>query len=182
MGEINYNKALALPNELWKPIRGYEGLYEISTMGRVRSLRNGKILRPWKNTNGYLYVDLFKDGKRKHFKVHRLVAEAFLKPVPGKDFVNHLDEVKTSNHYSNLKFCTVKENLNWGTRNERVAKAKINGKLSKPVQGINPSTGKVVVEFPSIAEAGRNGYAQGNVSNCCLGKYKTAYGFIWRYK
>lgn len=177
-----FNKAFALPNEVWKPIKGYKGLYEVSTMGRVKSTQywNGtyeRILSPAKSKGGYLYVQLYKDGKGKKYYVHRLVAEAFLKPVSGKDFINHLDEVKVSNHYSNLEFCTVKENANWGTRNERMVE-----KRSKPVQGINPDTGKVVIEFPSTREAERNGYAHGTVAACCLGKRKTAYGYIWQYK
>ena len=185
MGEINYSKAFALPNEVWADVRGYEGLYKVSTMGRVKNLITGKIRKPWKNTDSYLVVDLWKNGKRKMHLVHRLVAQAFLNPVAGKDCVNHLNEVKTSNHYSNLSWTTHKENLNWGTRNERARKALTNRKdQSKPVQGIDPDTGKVVVEFPSANEAGRNGYNQGNVSACCRGKYgfKTHHGYIWRYK
>ena len=177
-----YNKAFALPNEVWSPVKGYEGLYEVSSMGKVKSTQywNGtyeRILKPGKNTDGYLRVTLCKDGKQKTHYVHRLVAEAFLKPVSGKDFINHLDEVKVSNHYSNLEFCTHKENNNWGTRIARATKT-----LSKPVQGVDPNTGKVVVEFPSANEAGRNGFCSGNVVSCCLGKRKTHHGYIWRYK
>ena len=163
--------------EIWRDIIGYENLYQVSNWGRVRSLKSGKILRPAKNSKGYLRVGLYKDGKRKNYKVHRLVAEAFLKPVAGKDFVNHLNEIKTDNHYLNLEYCTAKENNNYGTRNERVAET-----LSKPVVGIDPKTGKVVVEFPSAREAGRNGYNNRNISECCLGKRKHHRGFIWRYK
>ena len=178
-----YNKNFALPNEVWSPVKGYEGLYAVSSMGRVKNLITGKILKPVKSKGGYLVVNLWKNGKCKKYLVHRLVAQAFLKPVAGKDFVNHLSEVKTSNHYSNLEWCTPKENLNYGTRNERAGKTLTNRKdQSKPVQGIDPKTGKVVVEFPSTKEAGRNGFDQGHVSNCCLGKYKQAYGYIWRYK
>ena len=172
-----FNKAFALPNEVWDPVKGYEGLYAASSMGKVKNLITGKILKQRKDSHGYLRVDLYKDGKGKTHYVHRLVAEAFLNPVAGKDFVNHLDEVKTSNHYSNLEYCTHKENVNWGTRNERMAKVK-----SKPVQGINPKTGKVVVEFPSTMEAGRNGFDQGNVAACCRGERKSHKSLIWRYK
>lgn len=183
MGKNN-SKAFALPNEVWSDVRGYEELYKVSSMGRVKSLKWGKerILRPEKNKWGYLQVTLCKDGKCKKFYVHRLVAEAFLNPVAGKDFVNHLDEVKDSNHYSNLEYCTPKENLNWGTRTERSTKARTNGKTSKPVQAINPDTGEVAMEFPSTKEAGRNGYNHSNVGACCRGKVKTHRGYIWRYK
>lgn len=174
---INYNKAFALPNEVWNPVVGYEGLYKVSSMGRVRSLITGKILRSKKDKDGYLQVGLWKDGKRKMYYVHRLVAQAFLNPVVGKDCVNHLDEVKDSNHYSNLEYCTHKENCNYGTRNERMV-----GALSKPVVGINPNTGKVVVEFPSTMEAGRNGYDHGTVAACCRGEKKHHHGLIWQYK
>jgi hypothetical protein len=163
--------------EIWRDIIGYEGLYQVSTMGRVKNLKTGKILKPVKNKQGYMYVCLSKNGQRKTFKVHRLVAQAFLKPVPGKDFVNHLDEDKTNNHYSNLEYCTFTENLIYNDGQKRRAEKK-----RKPVQGINPFTGEVVAEFASTAEAGRNGYARGSVSNCCRGKLKTAYGLIWRYK
>lgn len=172
-----YNKAFALPNEVWEDVKGYEGLYKVSSMGKGKNLITGKILKPVKDKDGYLTLGLCKNGKRKRHFVHRLVAEAFLKPVPGKDCVNHLDEVKTSNHYSNLEFCTPKENTNYGTRNERISKTK-----SKPVQGINPKTGKVVVEFPSTMEAGRNGYDYSSVAHCCRGEYKTYKGLIWQYK
>ena len=163
--------------EIWRDIIGYEGLYKVSTMGRVKNLRSGKILKPWKTKNGYLQVGLWKNGKQKHFLVHRLVAQAFLNPVAGKDFINHLNEVKTDNHYSNLEWCTQKENCNWGSRNERAAKAK-----SKAVVGINPGTGKVVVEFPSTMEAGRNGFDYSAVARCCRGEKKTYKGYIWRYR
>jgi hypothetical protein len=165
--------------EIWRDIIGYEGLYQVSTMGRVKNLKTGKILKPVKNKQGYMYVCLSKNGQRKTFKVHRLVAQAFLKPVPGKDFVNHLDEDKTNNHYSNLEYCTAKENLIYNDGQKRRAEKK-----RKPVQAINPDTGEVVVEYPSVNEAGRNGYSSGNVSLFCRGKYeyKTYRGLIWRYK
>lgn len=181
-----YNKALALPNEVWEDVKGYEGLYKVSSMGRVKSLERidcrghlvkERILKLKKGRIGYFYVTLCKDGKQKNYFIHRLVAEAFLKPIPKKNFVNHLDEVKTSNHYSNLEYCTHKENCNYGTRNKRVAKAK-----SKPIQGVDPKSGKIVVEFPSTKEAGKNGYVQGNVSACCRGELKSHHGLIWRYK
>ena len=168
-----------LPNEIWEDVRGYEGLYKVSSMGKVKSLKWGKerILRPEKNNKGYLRVTLCKDGKNKRFYVHRLVAEAFIPNPNNLPCINHKDENPLNCNVENLEWCTQKENVNYGTRNERDAKTK-----SKPVVGIDSNTGEVVVEFPSAMEAGRNGYNQGNISECCLGKKKTAYGLIWQYK
>ena len=171
-------------SEVWKDIEGYEGLYQVSNWGRVKSLKFGKerILKPEKNRNGYLVVNLYKNGKRKHFKIHRLVAEAFVSNPDNLPCVNHADEDKTNNFYGNLEFCSYQYNNNFGTRNERASKTKTNGKHSKPVQGLNPKTGKVVVEFPSVMEAERNGYYQGAVSACCRGERKTHHGLFWQYK
>ena len=127
--------------ETWKNIKGYEGLYQVSNMGRVKSLerkiphwRGGervqkeRILKQVVTHNGYLRVGLRVDGKQKMLRVHRLVCEAFHENHDNKPQVNHLNEDKTDNRACNLEWCTRIENCNHGTRNERVAKA-----LSKPI-------------------------------------------------
>ena len=179
-------------DEQWRPLDGYEGLYEISNFGRVKSLnyhRTGveKIMRPHK-ANGYLRVNLYKDGKIKHFLIHRLVAEAFLPNPEGLEQVNHRDEVKTNNCVENLEFCDCKYNLNFGTRTERMAAALTNNPaLSKPVEASKYSDfSEICLRFASTAEAGRNGYDHSHVSKCCRGcfnregnnKYK---GLYWRF-
>jgi hypothetical protein len=174
-----YNKALALPNEVWNSVEGYEE-YQVSTMGNVKSFYNGKekILKPRKDKNGYLVVNLWKNGKGKTYKVHRLVAEAFLPNPDNKPQINHLSEFeKANNHYSNLSWVTPKENTNWGTRTERMAKTR-----SKPVYQYTLD-GQFIKEWPSVQEVERQlGYSKGNICQCCLGKLKTAYGYIWQYK
>ena len=117
-------------NEIWKDIVGYEGLYQISNLGNVKSLnyrRTGKerILNPGNNGCGYLFVILCNNGKRKHFKIHRLVANAFLENPDNKSDVNHKDEDKTNNNVDNLEWMTRQENNNYGTRNERSSKSVI---------------------------------------------------------
>lgn len=109
--------------ETWKAIKGYEGLYEVSNTGKVRSLKFGKVkeLSPG-NSSRYLIVDLCKEGKRQHFKVHRLVVEAFIGEIPKGLVVNHKDENPQNNNVDNLEICTQKYNLNYGTRNERAGK------------------------------------------------------------
>lgn len=165
--------------EQWKEISGYEGLYEVSDMGNVRSLKFGKekILKPWKSGMGYLKVDLCKDGQCKSITVHRLIAEAFIPNPQGLETVNHKDEDKTNNVASNLEWMSQKDNLNYGTRTKRAAEAH-----SKPVQMFDKSTGELLATFPSLREAERvTGINQSNISQCCLGKYKSAGGYIWKY-
>lgn len=171
--------------EIWKDIKGFEGLYQISNMGNVKSLsrikRNGRgyrtvperILKPVDDSHGYLKVNLYKDGKRKTHKVHRLVAQAFCENQMGYNEVNHIDEDKTNNCAKNLEYCSRSYNCNYGTRNE---------KISKPILGIDRVTG-LIVEFPSIMDAERKlGVAHGSIIKCCQGKLKSCGGFYWMYK
>ena len=165
--------------ETWKPIDCYEGLYEVSDLGRIKSLKYGKekILKPWKTNDGYLQVALCKYGHIKCTYVHRLVAESFIQNPQGLETVNHKDEDKTNNTVSNLDWMSQRDNNNYGTRNKRAAES-----LSKQVQMFDKSTGELIATFPSIMEAERvTGIDQGSISKCCLGKYKSAGGYIWRY-
>lgn len=171
--------------EIFKDIYGYEGLYQISNLGRVKSLnynktRKEKILKYRKHRYGYLMVVLFKDGKRKEILVHRLVAQSFLPNPDNLPQVNHKDENKTNNCVENLEFCDAKYNSNYGTRNERVAKSLTgvyNTKKSKPVMCIE--TGVI---YPSTNEVQRQlGFSRGNISQCCNGKKNTSYKYHWKY-
>lgn len=169
--------------EIWKPKKDYEGLYEVSNFGRVKSLGNGnsnnskeRILKPDTDRNGYLKVLLYKDGKRKKNLVHRLVAEVFIPNPDNLPCVNHKDENKTNNSVENLEWCTHEYNNNYGTRNKKVAKT-----LSKPVLQFTLD-GEFVREWPSVKECGRNGFSQGRVCQCCNNKRKSHKGYIWKYK
>lgn len=172
--------------EIWKEIKDYPN-YMVSNLGRVKNLNYNhtgreKILKPKIDKDGYLLICLYKNGKQKFFRVHRLVYEAFYVEIPKGMQVNHINEIKTDNRLENLNLMTPKENINWGTRNERSIEKLINGKTSKPVLQINKTTNEVIAEFPSINEVQRQlGYSKGNISNCCLGKSKTHKGFIWKY-
>lgn len=167
--------------EIWKEVPGYEGLYEVSDKGQVRSLnysRTGqtKVLKPSKNPRGYHYVNLCKDGRQKSSTVHRLVAQAFIPNPMVLPMVNHKNEDKTDNRVDNLEWCDHRYNINYGTRNERVAKT-----MSKPVLQFDKS-GNFVKEWPSVSEVERQtGWFNTCISACCLGKRKTAYGFVWRH-
>ena len=171
-----------LKQEEWKPIPGYEGLYEVSNYGRVRSFKwssNGKILSPGKDGSGYLFVTLCKDGKTKLRRMHRLVAEAFIPNPNNLPLVNHKDECKKNNYFGNLEWCSSAYNNSYGTRMERVVE-----KISKPVVQLDKK-GNFISEFESLREASRRtGIADGSICRCCNHKpgYKSAGGFIWIYK
>lgn len=184
--------------EIWRDVNNYEGLYQVSNQGNVRSLDRprknydintggfteilikGKYLKPRITPFGYKAVLLSKNSKRKWYFVHKLVAEAFIDNPDELPFVNHKDENKLNNNVENLEWCTHKYNDNYGTRNERISKAKINNTYNvKSVQCIE--TGVI---YPSIREASRQtNIPNTNISACCKGKYgyKTAGGFHWKY-
>ena len=165
--------------EFWYDVPGYEGLYQFSDLGRVKSLsykRSGKerIMKQQDNGNGYKFVVLSKQGSEpKYFYVHRLVATIIHNPFPDKwTEINHIDEDRSNNKVENLEWCSHEMNLNYGSRPDKHAKS-----LSKKV--LRVSTGEV---YQSTREAARiTGFSQGNISNACCGRVKTAYGSEWRY-
>lgn len=166
-------------NEIWKDIEGYEGMYQVSNLGRVKSIkfRKEKILKPGRDTYGYLHISLSKNGERKQYLIHRLVAQAFIANPDNLSMINHKDENPSNNRVENLEWCTAKYNNNYGTKIQRIA-----GKLSKPVLQFTKD-GKLVKEWKSTMDVERNlGYSKGNISSCCTGRYKSAYRFIWKYK
>ena len=165
-------------NEEWRDIKGYEGLYQVSNLGRVKSFNyRGHegcigILTPRLDGKGYEMVALYKEGKVRNTKVHRLVAQAFIPNPNNYPQVNHKDENKTNNDVKNLEWCTNEYNHNYGTRNERVGKS-----LSKKVICI--TTGEI---FNSMREACRKyNIHTGSMTECCQGKRKTAGGYKWKY-
>ena len=176
--------------EVWKDIKGYEGLYQVSNMGRVKSLgrmaasKNGskqyrkeRILNPRVTNSGYLLVSLYNGSDNvKQFYVHRLVCEAFHENPKNKPCVNHLDENKENNVASNLEWCTIAENNNHGTRKARMAKS-----LSKTVAQYTKE-GELIKVWQSTMEVQRQlGFDQGTISKATRGKLKTAYGYLWKY-
>lgn len=187
---------MALPAECWRWVPGFEGIAQVSTRGRVRSVDRwvtdsngkkrfykGRILKQARGNSGYFFVNLRRNGKQHHCQVHRLVAMAFIPNPDGKPEVNHLNEQKDMNFVENLSWVSRIENVNWGTGRERAAASRLNGSLSKAVEAIDPNTGEVVREFPSANEAERNGFTSISISRCCRGiKCKRHKGYIWRYK
>lgn len=168
--------------EIWKDIKGYEGLYQISNKGNVMSLNykntgKSKLLKQILSTNGYLYIKLPKNGTYKNINVHRLVAEAFLENPDNLPCVNHKDECKTNNNVSNLEFCTYKYNLDYSGSIDNVH---INNK--KPILQFT-KLGEFVAEFNGLIDAqNKTGIQRTNISSCCRGKLKSAGGYIWKFK
>jgi len=180
--------------EVWKPIPDYEGLYEVSNLGRVRSLfRYKKILKPSPITNGYLTVELWKGKKRKRIGIHRLVAMFFCENSNNKPFVNHLDETRTNNRADNLEWVTHVENCNYGTAIARrtahldYSKRRINNKhqievASKPIIQLDEN-GDPLRRWESITKCS----AAIGVSRSAIGKAikrggKIRQGFQFRYE
>ena len=165
--------------EIWCPVKNYESLYEVSDQGRVKSLKFGKerILKQGRMPNGYLLVCLYNNGEKKSCKVHRLVAQTFIPNPDNLPEVNHKDENKENNSVQNLEWCDRKYNQNYGTGIQRMAEKK-----SKQVLQFTKS-GEFVREWKSAMDVQRTiGYFNNSISNCCNGKLKSAYGYIWKYK
>ena len=182
--------------ENWKDIENYEGLYQVSNLGRVRSLErdvyfpNGtihrikeKILVPGLNNDGYANVNLCKNGKKKNIKVHRLVAEAFIPNPENKSQINHKNEVKTDNSVENLEWCDCRYNINFGTRIERQKQTfKDNcksGKIKRVKKVFCVELNKTF-DYAKSAEE-ELGVCEKSIGKACRGERKTAGGFHWRY-
>lgn len=177
--------------EIWKDV--INNKYELSNLGNLVHKKTKKAVKGCLHNNGYIYDGFRIEGKIITKARHRLMWETFVGEIPKGMQINHINEIKTDNRLENLNLMTCKENNNWGTRNERSAKAQTNSpKRSKSV--IQKSLdGKVIAIWPSINEIERQlGYSHTNIGKCCNGGYfdkrtnkwvkaKHRYGFIWEY-
>ena len=175
--------------EIWKDIKGYEGLYQISNLGKVKSLKRmikkrkcEEIIKIPSITNkGYYRLPLCKYGKIKYFHIHRLVAEAFIPNPEGYPIINHIDECPSNNHADNLEWCDQKHNMNCGTVRQKKSESAPN---KSAVMAIDKKTGERTY-YKSIAEAGKalTGKSVGgsSISEVASGKRKSAYGKYWFY-
>ena len=164
--------------EVWKDIRGYEGLYQVSNLGNVRRSKQestGRLLNPYVNSHGYLTVGLSKNGVVSREMVHRLVAKAFIENPFDFPCINHKDECKSNNTVSNLEWCDKSYNNTYGTHPMQISEAN-----SKPVLQI--LNGNVVRTWKSCSEAAlMGGDIISCISRCCLGERKSHKGYEWRY-
>lgn len=156
--------------------------YSVDMLGNVYNNETGKKLKPAKINSGYLVVDLYKDHKKYHRLVHRLVADTFLLNIENLTYVDHIDTDKTNNCVSNLRWCTAKENLNNPLTKRHMGNSRTNNpKISTSVKQLSLS-GELLKEFPSIKEAYRQtGIDPRSISRCCKGEYKFSGGYKWSY-
>lgn len=187
--------------EIWKPVVGYEGLYECSSMGNVRSLdryvnskngsfalKKGKTLKPYVSKQGYCIVSIVDKVK----KIHRIVAEAFIPNPENKPYIDHINTDKTDNRVENLRWVTPKENSNNPLTIKRASEVKIGNKNPAYGKTYNirkvlqyTKDGKFVKEWQSACEIEKEiGIKQSAICSCCLQKkyHKTAGGYVWKYK
>ena len=181
--------------ETWVDIEGYEGMYQVSTLGRVRSLDRvvrganaystdytirlkGRILNKGTALNGYQFVVLSKEGKHKHATVHRLVAEAFIPNTDNLPEINHKDENKANNVVSNLEWCDRSYNVNYGTSLEKRSR-----KCFKCIEQLTLD-GQHVAYYESTSELVRlskGRYESTAISNAARGRSSCSGGYKWRY-
>lgn len=155
-----------------RDIPGYEGLYAVTSCGKVWSYRKQIFLKPAIDKDGYLLVNLCKDKTKKMCRVHRLVAEAYLPNPSGLPQVNHKNEVKIHNFINNLEWCDAKYNANYGTKTQRAVK-----KTAKKIYCVELD--KI---FLGIHAAARElGLHASNITACCAGRAKTTGGYHWRF-
>lgn len=173
-----------MAHEAWRDVRGFEGLYEVSDLGRVRikehwvdvHLKSGKVYRRHrnqrlmsiaKNTNGYRQVTLTKDGVAHQIRVHRLVMETFVGPSTLE--VNHINEDKTDNRLVNLEYLTQRENTRYS--------------CARAVECYDLKTGETIKWYRAMDDAEADGHDSGAISNVCLKKkgFLTHHGLGWRF-
>lgn len=194
-------KEIFTPIIVWKNGVKYDytGTYEVSDFGTIKSLakidklghkREEKIMRPFTNSKGYNLIQLTNKNGREHFSISHIVWESFNGQIPEEMQVNHINENKTDNRLDNLNLMTAKDNNNWGTRKERAGE-----KISKARTGKRyPKGGKPVLQYDlngnfikrwECADYAEDDLhkknCQANISACCRGKIKTAYGYKWKF-
>lgn len=166
--------------EIWRDITGYEGLYQVSNLGRVKSLKNksnhkNEVLLKPETSRGYKRVSLSKDDILTHHLLHRLVAQTFIPNPDNKPQVNHIDGNKNNNKSSNLEWCTASENRKHGVS---IGLIKVKGKRVNQYD----LSGKFLKTWETVSEAAKScGTHTSHIASCCKGKFKQTGGYKWKY-
>lgn len=171
--------------EIWKDVENYNGIYQISSFGNLKTLRTNTLIKQEMN-KGYFEANLCKNGKVQHVRIHRLVAQAFIPNPLNKPHINHIDGNKSNNNINNLEWCTHKENMVHARKNglfneekmHDVIKAMVNS-TKKPVLQLKNNV--VIAEFESISDAKRKTKTN-HISEVLNGSRKLANGYFWKYK
>ena len=188
-----------MDREVWKPVKGYEGQYEVSNLGGVRSvdrivlmsngrLRHikGKSITPHKSNTGYYLCDLYKENRRKNVLLHRMVAEAFIPNENNLPCVNHIDNNRENCISDNLEWCTQSYNMKY-SYDTTDRKSKMNWKSGRENKNSKPvlmysRDGKFIKRFDCICDAERElNILNNSIVACLKNRYKSAGGYIWKY-
>lgn len=176
--------------EVWKDIKNFEGMYQISNMGNVRSLnrvtynkngtkvnRVGKIKKQTIDNLGYFHVRLSKDSQTKTFRIHQLVAQAFIDNPNNYRCINHIDEDKTNNSIENLEWCSSKYNLEYSGNTKKACNSNKKQVLQYDLKG------NLIKEWESLKSIELElKYSHSAVGQCCRGNTKSSHGYVWKYK
>lgn len=168
--------------EIWKDIKGYEGNYQVSNLGNVKSVHyrgsnESKNLVPKCNNSGRLWVELRSGGRAKQFLIHRLVASAFIENPDNLPQINHIDENPKNNVVSNLEWCTGLDNIRSFTKNHPFKKRKLDHAIKQCKKD-----GTLVKVWTNVREIEiETNWSAWSISECCRNNRKTAYGYIWQY-
>ena len=180
---------------IWTDIRGYEGLYQVSDDGKIRScdryvlskggsyrISKGREIKQYQDKDGYMQVGLHKDGKQRTLQVHRLVAEAFIPNTDNKPCIDHINAVRNDNRASNLRWLTISENNSTEIAKNRKSISALKREDNKvKIRQLNKD-GETIKEFNSSMDIERElGFDRSSILRCCKGKQKLSYGYKWVY-
>lgn len=170
--------------EIWKDVNGYEGLYQVSNLGNIKSFKlstkhhklKEHLLKPLTRPNGYLSVTLYKEnGERHAFLIHRLVAEAFISNPNNLPFINHKDECKSNNNVENLEWCDVTYNNLYGTARIRQIET-----MSIPIKQFTLEKKLIAVYRSTKIACELTGFSYANIQSACR-NHSLSQGYFWEY-
>ena len=174
--------------EIWKQVKGYEGIYEVSTLGKIKNSKRNIIKKPYKDKYGYFLIQLWSNNKSLTTGLHRIIAQAFIPNPQNKPQINHKNGIRDDNRIENLEWCTVSENHKHSFRelgrkghsNMKGRKGKLHPKSRPVIQ--KTLDGKIINKYGSVLEAQRYTHIQeSSIRSVCYGKYKHAGGYLWEY-
>ena len=171
--------------EIWKDIDGFDGMYQVSTLGRVKSFKHKEIrYLKFQSIKNYKRVHIRHNGRNHYLFVHRLVAMAFIPNPDNKPVINHLDENPSNNNVANLEWATQKENINWGISLSKRAYSQRKTHNPKAVYQFDKSLNLINVFYSCHEAARQTGFCRSGIGHSCNqdNKFKTYKGFIWRYE